>query len=196
MATLKKNIILIVFSFIGMGCALLDSGYINEHQQYVPKRPKFKLKDKKGGVLTSIDTLSIYRRVEMYNDGKLVYPLPKEEATGWAIEANRVRVYIKFYKNGRCLIFSIWNDDRDPLKQEDLNPNKGSNHKSYYYSAEGKNVQTEKFIHAQGTGIYVISDYSISDSGDTLIKSDRWSTTVYKKEAIPMEWHSKYKVDW
>ncbi|WP_196890509.1 hypothetical protein [Aureivirga marina] len=185
--------ILVLCLFFG-ACTILDKGFINHNGQYVPKNPNFKLKNKQGNMVGDIDTLAIYKMVEMYNNGKLIYPLNNSEN-----ELNSVSNFIKFYNNGRCLIFSIPVKNAfgkpNKLKKSDLNPNNQHHSKSYYYSSNGKNVQIESFIYGDGQGYYVTTNYIFSESKDTLIMQEKYIKIVYKKESIPLNW-SGYKKDW
>jgi hypothetical protein len=74
-AIVIRNIVFIILiSFTFVSCSVLQNGYTNEYGQYVPKIPRFKLKDKQGVFPELLDTTNIYRMIEMYNDGNLVYP--------------------------------------------------------------------------------------------------------------------------
>ena len=172
-------------------CSVLKKGYIDNNQQYVPKNPNFKLKDK--GLHTNVDIIVLYRMVEMYTNGNLVYPLLNSNN-----ELNNINNYIKFYENGRCLSFSIpvknTLEMTNYLKEEDLNPNNHHYNKNYY-SSDGEHVKIESFVPGDGQGYYVILNYIINNV-DTLIFKDKNTKIVYKKEIIPINWNNKYKVDW
>jgi len=140
--------------------------------------------------------------VEVYQDGELVYPMEiKDLSYSLKKELNGIDSYIKFYTNGRCLSFSIFKKDTfgalNSLKLSHMNPNNSYCNKNYYYSVNGRDLEIETFVYGGGQGHYVISDYNINSTGDTLITTgDRFFHKKYKKQAIPVEWHNKYKVDW
>lgn len=199
---IKKNVVIIVLCLFFGACSVLEKGLINHNGQYVTKNPNFKLKNKQGNMIGSIDTLAIYKMVEMYNNGNLIYPknnLSTEERYSIVNEINQVNTYIKFYNNGRCLKFSIPIEDSfgmpNELKENDLSPNNQHYSKNYYYSSNGKNVQIESFVYGDGQGYYVTTNYIFSESKDTLIMQEKGIKIVYKKESIPLNWN-EYKVDW
>ena len=179
-------------------CSLLEKGYTNSNKQYVPKKAYFELKDKEGTEIGSIDTLAVYKMVAMYNDGKLIYPL--KSSHGFNKELNSIYNYIKFYKNGRCLDFSIPVKDAlgmpNSLKESDMNPNNNYYSKDYYYSSNGKDIQIESFVYGAGQGHYVISNYLINGSGSSLTLENKHTKIVYEKQVISVAWNEKYKVDW
>ena len=79
------------------------------------------------------------------------------------------------------------------INQNDLNPEKAN--KGYYYSPNSKDIQIESFVYGDGQGHYVISNYTLDNSGDTLIMQDKYVKIMYKKETIPLSWN-RYKIDW
>lgn len=193
-AIVMRNIIFILMSFIFVSCSVLQNGFDDHNGQYVPKRPHYKLKDKQGVFPVMLDTTSVYKMVEMYDDGVLIYPLSNANDG-----LNSIYNYIKFYKNGRCLRFSIQKFDEkgNPIElvEKDLNPNNQYYTKDYYHSSNGTNIQIERFVYGDGTGHYVISDHTLNTSGDTLIRQDKYIKIIYKKETIPLSWN-RYKIDW
>src|SRR5690606_19657667 len=114
-------------------------------------------------------------------------------------DLNGIYNYIKFYKSGRCLIFTIPVKDAfgvpNSLKESDLNPNNKQYKKNYYYSSDGTNIQIESFVYGDGKGHYAILDYTLNPSGDTLTMQDKYLKIIYKKETIPLSWN-RYKIDW
>lgn len=205
MGAMRRNgVVVIILCLFFEACAVLESGFIDRNGQYVPKRPKYKLKGKQGNVIFDIDTSSIYKLIGMYDHGNLIFPknnFSKDERYSIVYEINQVNRYLKFYNNGRCLEFSIptKNNDNTPnfLKMSDLNPNsKRCNYsKNYYYTSDGKNIQIENFVYGAGQGHYVILNYIFSASKDTLTMQGENIKMIYKKEAIPLKWN-KYKIDW
>jgi len=197
-----RNIVFILMSFTIASCSVLQNGYTNEYGQYVPKKPRFKLKDKQGIFPAMLDTTNVYKMVEMYNNGKLVFPksnFSSEERYSSTFEINQVNPYLKFYNNGRCLKFSIPVKDvfgmSNALKESELNPNSQFYSKNYYYSSNGTNIQIESFVYGDGKGYYVVLDYILNSSGDTLTMQDKYIKIIYKKEPIPLNWN-RYEVDW
>lgn len=186
MGILKK--ICFCFILLQTGCKL---GYTNEKNEYVPKRPNFTLKDKPKMVFpVKLDTINIYRLEKYYFRGK-------EESLFQNKEMGIL--YIKFYPNGRCCSFMISRLDEfslsNKLKPEDLNTNNGRNGKDYYYSEDGKTIQTESFVYGEGFGMYVKFNFFLNEDGDTLNEIDETTKYVYVKEIIPPTWE-KYPVNW
>ncbi len=198
----KKSLSIIVLCLFFGACSVLDNGFVNHNGQYVPKHPKFKLKNKQGNVIDGIDTLAIYKRAEVYYEGKLIFPkrnFSKNERYSFIFEMNQVNAFFKFYNKGRCLMLHIPVKDSlgayRTLKESDLDPNNEHCSKDYYYSADGKNIQIERFVYGEGKGYYTISNYILNESKDTLTLEHEYLKTIYKKEAIPLNW-KRYKVDW
>jgi hypothetical protein len=181
-----RNIILVLFCFVFGTCAILQRGYTNQYGHYVPKRPNFKLKNKLGIFPKMLDTNNVYKLIERSTDGQ------KENSSNYIND-----IYLKFYPNGRYIRFSIKIKDSignfNTIKESDLNPETAK--KSYFSSTDGESLQIESFVYGDGQGYYVISNYTISSSGDTLALVDKYSTEVYKRERIPLSWN-KYKVNW
>lgn len=130
----------------------------------------------------------------------MIYTLDSKDALNDDRKAlNSNNKYIKFYKNGRCLILSIPIKDvlvdLISLKIEDLSPNNNYN-KKYFYNSNGKDIQIEGFAYGAGQGHYVISNYTINNVGDSLIYENGAFKIVYKKEKIPVNWNNAYGIDW
>jgi|BioPla2DNA2_1021312.scaffolds.fasta_scaffold19166_5 hypothetical protein len=187
-AIVIRNIVFIILiSFAFVSCSVLQNGYTNEYGQYVPKIPRFKLKDKQGVFPELLDTTCVYRMVEMYLNGQ------KED-----LNLNKTNeLYLKFYSKGRYIKFTVSVIDNfgnsNSINQNDLNPEKAI--KGYYYSPNGKDIQIESFVYGDGQGHYVISHYTLDNSGDTLIMQGKYLKIIYKKETIPTNWN-RYKIDW
>lgn len=203
MGSIVKNGLFILLVCLSIySCSIFERGYTDHNGQYVPKRPNFKLKDKQGNITKNIDTNAVYKMVEMYNDGKLIYPknnFTGDERYSWTYEINQVEVYIKFYSEGRCLSFSIPVIDPfgnpNKLKESDLNPNTIHYSKNYYYSSDGMNIQVESFFWNQGQGNYLIRNYVLDETRDILIDEDKYTKKIYKREPLPSDWN-RYPVDW
>jgi len=194
MGKVKSISFLILFSLFFGSCALFQMGYIDENEQYVPKRPDFSLKDKKNNnVPADLDTVNIYRLSQRFENGAQIYP------TGNGGYLKDIISFIKFYSNGRCLEFSILAKDGNgnlyKLKESDLNPNQKDYNKNYYFSKDGERIEIESFVPGDGFGSYVILKYTLYDSGSKIIYSSPHTKEIYIKEKIPANW-KKYSVDW
>lgn len=206
MGPIKYFLFLILSTALLASCSLLgvehifEKGYTNEHGQYVPKRDRFQLKKHAGGgIPENLDTVNIYRLRTMYFDQKKTYPLELGETKNHAWdELNRQQVYIHFYARGRVLLFSIplKNPDGSPnsLTSTDLNPN-NPNYSKAYYRADEHTIEIENFVYGEGYGKYIISDFRLSNTGDTLRRKSGRLTEVYVRQLLPEEWES-YNVDW
>jgi hypothetical protein len=166
---------------------LLNRGKSASYGQYVPKKPNYKLKDKKNHVfIERLDTINVYR----YNSHSEHYP------------QHDFIHYIKFYPAGRCFMVSIAAKDEfgfdNRLRATDLFPEKRSGKKGYYHSKDGQQLVIEAFYEDCGQdvslvwGSYCRSIFSVSSAGDTLFGAYGF---VYAKEIIPEDW-KKYPVDW
>lgn len=176
-------------------CSLFEKGYDNQYGQYVPKHPRFKLKDKHGNTIPqNLDTINIYREFKRYYMGELVQPKGNDYYA-----SNNLVYYWKFYSNGRALGFSKFDPSNgDPtgnINDDDLNPNNANYSKSYYFSEDGKKIQIEEFAYAEGQGMYIILDYYLNTRGDTLTMIYKKSKTVYVREILG-ENIKTYSVDW
>ncbi|MDR2221565.1 MAG: hypothetical protein LBE34_02385 [Flavobacteriaceae bacterium] len=189
-----RNILSILIPITFVSCSVFQNGMTNHNEQYVPIKPHYKLKDKQEIFPIMLDTIGVYKMTEMYNNGVLVYPISNSRD-----DLNNIYNYIRFYKNGRCLIFTIPSKNdlgmSNLLKESDLNPNNKNYSKSYYYSSNGTKIQIESFVCGDGKGHYVILDYMLSATGDTLLMQDKYVKIIYKKETIPLHWKS-YKATW
>ncbi len=207
MRAIKIHVAIILLALSASSCALIgidhwfDSGKIDQNGQYVPKEEKFKLKDKPNHIIpTNLDILNIYRRVEMYYSGHMVYPNNNYHTDNTSYSSLNQRVaYIKFHANGRSSSFSIPAKDEygldSNLMEKDLNPNNSESSKNYYFSKNGKDIQIESFVHGEGYGMYVIFDYFLNETGDTLKMVYENSVHVYVKEELPSDW-KEYMIDW
>jgi len=183
-----KKIGLLIFSLLLFSCSLLEKGFVNSNEQYVPKKPNYSFKDKPNNIiLKDLDTVNIYKLIKLSTGG--VDQISKLE----------VNSFVKFYNSGRCLFFSIskfdeFNNSRK-LKLSDLNPNNKYYNKDYYYSFDGEILKIENFVYGEGYGKYVILDYKLKNNGEILEAINEKSNLIYKKEKIPNDWN-KYDIDW
>lgn len=196
-----RNIIYLFLVFCVSSCSLIgidvlfERGYVNENGQYVPKKDNFKLKDKQNNIiLDNLDTINIYQLDKRYYNG-IIHP----DANDIYSESNKVKEYLIFFSNGRCLGVSIPLKDEfgfeNNLKEKDLNPNNSYCDKKYYYSNDGKIIKIESFVYGEGYGRYLIFDYYLNKDGDTLTMNYKSTKEVYVKKNINKNW-SRYKVDW
>lgn len=195
MRILKEFFIIGTLSLCLFSCEIFRLGYTDLNNQYVPKKPKFKLKDKSNNEFPdNLDTINVYMLKESYYQGK-AHPALDDKYS----ELNKIIRFIKFYSNGRCLSFSISAKEEfgnnNKLKEDNLNPNNANYSKNYYFSKDGKKISIESFVFGEGTGLYVILDYFLSSSGDTLTMIHDNSKEVYVKEKLPSNW-KKYRIDW
>ena len=198
-----------------------DMGYIDKNNHYVPKRPRFSLKNKKNNIIPpQLDTVNVYILTNdtlywrNWNVGNIYYSGLTVVKTGITVER-----YLKFYPNGRCLYF-YFNTKEHPLEikrelqESDLNPNRkfpvrtynnyNNYNKRYYHSKDGKKIVMERFqqsymIDAIDVDVkrpYQKSYCFLNATGDTLtIKEKYCSDDIYVRKEIPETWR-KYKVDW
>jgi len=205
MGPVKIKLVIAFFLISFTSCSLIgidhwfESGKEDENGQYVPKRERFKLKDKPNNIIpANLDTINIYKLAEAYRKDYMVYPINtySQESYQW-LKGNVS--YIKFYPYGRSLSFTIPTKDENGfelnLTRADLNPNNPFSSKDYYYSKDGIKIQIENFIYGEGYGMYVIFDYFLNETGDTLNMVYKNSVDVYVREILPSDW-KEYKVDW
>lgn len=161
--------------------------YYNENNQYVPKNPKFTLKDKPNNKTPkNLAINAVYKMIAMYNNNQQIYPTNIDSL-------NQVVLYIKFYENGRCLSFSI--PVSETLSAKSLNPNTSGYHQHYYYSNTTNSLETESFVYGAGKNHYVITNYKLTDDGSTLTFKDKTTEIIYRKVAIPSNWN-RHKASW
>ena len=177
----KSSICIFLLFLLLSGCSILDLGYTNENGQYVPKRPHFRLKNKRIRFPEGLDTVGVYQL--------LADPSGFQEKKG-----SKYSLYLLFYPNGRLL--RIVTPLNDSLDVECLNPNSTRCSREYWRSIDGKTIQIESFVSADGFGRYLIFNYVLINSGGGLISVDRDSKRTFKRKTIPPTWRLKYPVDW
>jgi hypothetical protein len=186
------SILLVSCGFLGLynDGARFAKGYENEYGQYVPKKPNFTLKDKKGHVTpANLDTVHVYR----YEMGDEYEP------------RHRSIHFVRFFSAGRCLTTSIPAKDEfgfdNCLKEEHLSPQNWRVRKGYYYSRDGKKGGWQTFhgIYNAGGNGYSYNSFFLNAAGDTLTSlpgnSAQGSVRIFVRETIPEEWE-KFPVDW
>jgi hypothetical protein len=124
----------------------MQSGYIDQNGQYVPKHPRFEFKDKfNKSISLSIDTGNIYRLTSWTSHG--VQHFPNGRLSGF-------NFFIKFFPNGRCLSFSLPAKDKSGnlrvLYEKDLNPNNPNYSKDYYFANDHQIIEIESFTRGDG----------------------------------------------
>lgn len=186
MGKLIKILLCILVSVLLGSC--IESGYYNKYGIYVPKKPKYRLKDKSFVFPPQLDTINVYKYVYLEHMGKVGFSL-KDNI--WPPYSSRRISYMKFYPKGRCIVFSV--DIEKELKEHDLNPNYAL--KGYYVYNIRHEIHTETFGYGQGYGQYLNVKYFLSNTGDTLISDDGYTKRLYIKEKLPDNW-KKYPIDW
>ncbi len=190
MVKLKINVILLVAIVAVCSCSFLSSGYNNEHGQFVPKHPHFRLKDKKQHrIPDDLDTINIYKLNYRFSFGIETYPSDAYDDESGML---KYAFCLKFYGKGRCMFFGV---DPYQIMENDLNPNNSYCSKEYFYSKDGQTFYIESYFNNQGYGHYMISKYKINKTGDTIIKIGKNSKDIYVREILPKHW-KKYPVDW
>jgi|GEM_PF-1409259 len=207
MGTIKNKVFGLIILISFTSCSLIgiehwfEFGKHDANGQYVPKRERFKLKDKPNNFIPiELDTIGIYKRTEMYDNEHMVYPVNNYYTDNYSYTRLKdIVVYIKFYSKGRCSSITVPSRNEDgivySLQRKDLDPNNSVNNKNYYYSTDGIKIKIETFVYGYGYGNYIILDYFLNERGDTLKMIHDRSVDVYVREKLPKEWE-KYKVDW
>ncbi len=180
-----KIIILIFISALFFLTACFEKGYDNAYGIYVPKKPKFKLKDKIFMFPTNLDTNSIYVLEESYYDDKLTFSFKKDVWPEYSSSKNYVNAIV-FLSRGRCLSVNLplvnQKIDFKSMKSDNFSPER--NHKKYYFF-DGKKIQIESFVYGQGYGMYLIFDYFLVENGQTLTEKYEKSVSIYKRYPKP-----------
>ncbi len=178
---------------ISFACGFLNNGFYNEYGQFVPKRPRFKLKDKpQNKIIENIDTVNVFKLSKMYYEGKEIYPNREVTTRNYYPEYNTI--YIKFFSNGRVLTMSIPSMDSlgnlNNLNEKDLNPRKSNSFKKYYYGKDLFTFEIESFVRGESIGYYLRSKYMINAKGDTLTREmfEGKGSAIYVKEPLPKHW--------
>lgn len=179
--------------FIFTSC--ISTGYDNNFGVYVPKRPRYELKNMKFELDSKLDLENIYFNVSFKDsqDKNLVVKNREE----WTEEYARKLwiVYYKFYANGRVSSFSFDPVDKKgkirSLTNNDLDPNY---HSKDYYITQGDKIVIERFVYGTGYGTYVKKKYNLKINGDFEYK-DQYYSILYSKEKLPSSF-IKYEIDW
>jgi len=198
---MKKGFLIFIFTISIISCSIFEKGYDDKYNQYVPKHPNFKLKNKSNNIIpTNLDTINIYRLHYVYYDGLETYPNDSYSSpSSTPNELTKFNSYIKFYNRGKCL--SFMKPLRDSLgsfyliNNLDLNPNSSYYSKNYYYSKDGKNIDIETFVYGLGYGRYLKFKYFLNETGDTLTQTYNNTVSIYVKEILPPDW-KQYPADW
>lgn len=194
--TLAGIIIFSIFSCI--------SGKIDENGRYVPKRPNYSFKDKKGHIEpTNLDLENVYKLNYSAYTGEPSYPLGRETYPfdEYKNQYAKTNGYFKFYTNGRCLDFGKAVKDalgnENTLSVADLDPSqKDGSSRQYYFSKDGKKITIEGFYPGDGGGIYLLFTYHLNITGDTLTRIDGNYYEIYVKEILPDSLKRDYEIDW
>ena len=172
-------------------CSFLSNGKYDDYGRWVPKHPRYRLKDKKGFVFPKqLDTTNIYKLEAIYDSSYgLVYPNDtlKWIGHGFMIEYNKRNYYLKFCGNRKLYRLFKTKDglgNEVALTQEDFAPKNVLY--SYYYCKNGKDVFIESFVHDDGWGgVYYKAKWELSKSGDTLTQTDFNTHEIYVKVNLP-----------
>ncbi len=181
-----KIIILIFISALFFLTGCFEKGYDNAYGIYVPKKPKFKLKDKIFTFPANLDTNSIYILEESYYDNELTFSFKKNVWPEYSSSRNHVNAII-FLSRGRCLSVNLplINNtiDLKSIGSDNFSPER--NHKKYYFF-DGKKIQIESFVYGEGYGRYLIFDHFLDKNGQTLTKKYESSVSIYRRYPKPI----------
>lgn len=184
-------------------CSVVSSGKYNENNEFVPKKPEFKFRDKAGFVLPkNLSTQGVYQKVASYYRGEQTYPVSPYNTANYTQEDNKADWYIRFLDHGRYYTFSKAKAFVSPmvnkkrLKKADLNPYRPHYSRGYYYSKGAAQLTTESFVYGDGSGAYVYFDYVVENGGKTLKKISDQSISVYELTRVPDSWTQGVQADW
>ncbi|SHH43215.1 hypothetical protein [Wenyingzhuangia marina] len=142
-------------------CSFLSNGKYDDYGRWVPKHPRYRLKDKKGFVFPQqLDPTNIYKLEAIYDSSYgLVYPNDtlKWIGHGFMKEYNKANYYIKFCGNRKLYKIVKPKDGleyEEALTEKDLTFRIANEY--YYYCKNGKDVFIESFVHDDGWGGYII----------------------------------------
>jgi len=197
---IERGLLLIILTISIISCSIFEKGYYDKNNQYVPKNPKFKLKDKSNNIIpANLDTINTYRLHYVYYDGLETYPNDSYSSpSSTPNELTKYNEYLKFYIKGRCS--SFLKPLRDSLGSPylinnlDMKPN-SSYSKNYYYSEDGNSIDIETFVYGLGYGRYLKFKYILKETGDTITQVYNNTVSIYVKEILPPEW-KQYPTDW
>ena len=144
MVKLKTAVVYLIILGCTLSCSFLSKGYDNEYGQFLPKRPKFSLKDKEHHrIPPKLITMNIYKLNFIYDDlGMEIYPSNYIDSYGKL----KYSFYMKFYRDGRCSFLG----GSDKIKNSDLISTKSSFRKDYFFSRGNQTFQIESFVNNKG----------------------------------------------
>ena len=169
----------------------IAKGYDNKYGMYVPKKPKFKLKNKPFHFPANLDTINVYKKVYREYLGKVDF-LVEDNLLKTDNDKIKSISYLKFYPEGRTPHFMTRTLPSITLTENDLNPNFAT---QGYYFYDGRKIFIETFVYGEGYGRYIMFNYFLNENGDSLTTYYGNSKTIYIREIIPKNW-KKYSVDW
>lgn len=173
-----------------------EKGFDNAYGIYVPKKPKFELKDKMFLFPSNLDTNSIYVLEKMYYDNKLILSFRDDIWPDYYSSSKNHVNAIVFLSKGRCLSVNLPLSNRQidfkSIKSDNFTPEK--NHKDYYFF-DGNKIQIESFVYGEGYGRYLIFDYFLDENGQILIQKYKLSESIYRKYSKPNDINFP-KVNW
>lgn len=189
---------------ICMCCNPFSSGFYNANNQYVPKKPKFQLKDKPGLILPEfLDLENLYQLDQKIYRGTVIYPIDSNQENANFEPLLNTAVYMKFLPDGRCYSFTVpqFDDIGNPiiLSKSDIYANNPHVSKQYYFSSDGRVVEIESFVKAEGQGKYIVKKAEFLNTSSQLkisyYDSDKTSFDLYSIVKIPSHWNDQ-DLDW
>ena len=202
MGSIKYLLYLFAFSLL-VSCALLQRGYYNEYDQYLPKKDCYKLKDKADlQIPYDLDLLNIYSLKEKYYRGKQYYPIDPFAEDPKFNPMHNIEQFIRFTENGRCYSFSKKKFDEYnnliPLEESHLSTKNAHYLKEYYYQ-HSFGIQIESFVPKEGSGEYLYKYCKILENGNKMKLSydlsDPTSYDIYELVVLPNQ-YDRPVIDW
>lgn len=183
---------------------MLNKGYYNEYQQFVPQKPQFSFKDKRGLIKPkNLSLEGIYKLSSCTYQGKVTYPVDPNKPNCEFDPRFNVSYYILFFDSGRAFTFSTPTFLEDgslyQLNADDLNEKKAFASKDYWYADSNANdLQIETFISANGQGRYMISDATVEYGKLILPEKNGHFTDASTYSLMPLDKSilEDFNVDW
>lgn len=154
-------------------------GITDENQQYVPKYPAFKLKDKAGFFTPKDLTLpTMFKLESSFYQGVQSYPVDTNDPYAKYKPLLNWEVYMILYPKGRALKFGKSNSEA--LGLEHIEPNRDFSTKAYYFPIDSSTIAVEIFLSADGLGRYMKTNYTITNNGSTLHQRHDRGMDIYQ----------------
>lgn len=197
--------IFLLFLIVFFGClSQYGTGHYNQYSQYVPKNPRYELKNKAGLVLPAeLDFEGIYKLTSCTYRGETSYPVTENMPYYKHDPCYNVSFYKYFFKNGRVLSFSTPSFNTDgseyKLKPSDISEKRAFVNKEYWYSSTNSGMmQIESFFSANGQGKYSISNVVIK-KGKLIFpeKNDQFQdASIYTLIPLDKSLIHDFQIDW